>query len=158
MKRKVDNIAEYILYLWQVEDYLRAFPNEAGGSEELEAILVMMREEGIMDSGHLQLAKNALEEMEDLHQEIIRQEVTYCTAFKRLQPSLITYKAMTATPGMTDIEACFVFLYNIHLMRLQRKEIGQAMRRVQEEISSILRYLSKTYRANYWSDENERTV
>ena len=29
MKSKKDNIAEYILYLWQMEDYLRAFPQNA---------------------------------------------------------------------------------------------------------------------------------
>ncbi|MCQ2330540.1 MAG: DUF4924 family protein, partial [Paludibacteraceae bacterium] len=29
MKSKKDNIAEYILYLWQLEDYLRAFPEQA---------------------------------------------------------------------------------------------------------------------------------
>ena len=29
MKSKHENIAEYILYLWQIEDYLRAFPYRA---------------------------------------------------------------------------------------------------------------------------------
>ena len=29
MKSKKENIAEYILYLWQIEDYLRAFPAQA---------------------------------------------------------------------------------------------------------------------------------
>lgn len=29
MKNKRDNIAEYILWIWQLEDYLRAFPDAA---------------------------------------------------------------------------------------------------------------------------------
>ena len=38
MKNKHDNIAEYILYLWQLEDYLRAFPEQAYQSKELMEI------------------------------------------------------------------------------------------------------------------------
>jgi hypothetical protein len=35
MRSKKDNIAEYILYLWQMEYFLRAFPDQAEGNEEL---------------------------------------------------------------------------------------------------------------------------
>ena len=31
---KKNNIAEYILYLWQIEDYLRAFPQQADVNQE----------------------------------------------------------------------------------------------------------------------------
>ena len=64
MKTKRDNIAEYILYLWQMEDYLRAFPEQADATQELHELNEMMHREGITDSGHLQLAQNALEELE----------------------------------------------------------------------------------------------
>ena len=74
MKSKRENIAEYILYLWQIEDYLRAFPEQANSSTELMEISDMMHQEGIMDGGHLQLAQNALGEMEDLHDELLATE------------------------------------------------------------------------------------
>ena len=56
---KKNNIAEYILYLWQIEDYLRAFPQQAESNQELQDLLNMMRQENIMEHGHLQLAQNA---------------------------------------------------------------------------------------------------
>ena len=36
---KKNNIAEYILYLWQIEDYLRAFPQQAEANQELAEML-----------------------------------------------------------------------------------------------------------------------
>ena len=60
MRSKKDNIAEYILYLWQMEDYLRAFPQHAEATEELHELTEMMHREGIMDGGHFAIANNAL--------------------------------------------------------------------------------------------------
>ena len=62
---KKNNIAEYILYLWQIEDYLRAFPEQAEANQELQDLNNMMHQENIMEGGHLQLAQNALTELED---------------------------------------------------------------------------------------------
>ena len=71
MKSKKNNIAEYILYLWQMEDYLRAFPQNADATPELHELNEMMHREGIMEGGHLALAQNALAEMEDLHTQLL---------------------------------------------------------------------------------------
>ena len=149
IKSKTENIAEYILYLWQMEDYLRAFPSMADGNEELENYLTMMHDEGIMENGHLQLAINAIEELEDLHQEIIRQEETYKNAFKKLQPALISYRILIDKPAISDIETCLTFMYNILLLRLQNKTISNETKMTQEAITGILKYLSETYFSNF---------
>ena len=49
MKSKKENIAEYILYLWQMEDYLRAFPQQANAAQELHDLNEMMHREGITE-------------------------------------------------------------------------------------------------------------
>ena len=48
---KKNNIAEYILYLWQIEDYLRAFPQQADVNQELHDLNEMMHQENILESG-----------------------------------------------------------------------------------------------------------
>ena len=108
---KKNNIAEYILYLWQIEDYLRAFPQQAETNQELQDLSQMMHQENIMEGGHLQLAKNALDELEDLHNDLLDQEATYRAAIIQLTPSLNLLKAKTDRPTMSDIEACLVLLY-----------------------------------------------
>ena len=124
MKSKKENIAEYILYLWQLEDYLRAFPEQAQQSTELMEILDMMHQEGIMQGGHLQLAKNALSELEDLHDELMDSEAPYRAVILHIEPSLNVLKSKTDRPTMSDVEACLVLLYQVMMLRLQKQEIS----------------------------------
>lgn len=147
MKSKNDNIAEYILYLWQLEDYLRAFPEQADATEELHELNEMMHREGIMDGGHLQLAQNALAEMEDLHRALLEEDAMYRAALIRLTPQLNLLKAKTDRPTMSDIEACLVLLYQIMLLRLQKREITPQTADVQQQATQVLQFLSKTYKS-----------
>lgn len=145
MRSKKDNIAEYILYLWQMEDYLRAFPENADATEELHELNEMMHREGIMDGGHLALAKNALTELIELHTSLLDEDALYRAAIIRLQPSLNLLKAKTDRPTMSDIEACLLLLYQIMLLKLQKKEITPETASVQQQATQVLQFLSKCY-------------
>ena len=153
MKSKKENIAEYILWLWQMEDYLRAFPEQAEATQELHELNEMMHREGIIEGGHLQLAQNALAELEDLNDQLLDEEATYRAAIIRLQPSLNLLKAQTDRPTMSDLEACFVRLYQIMMLRLQKREISPETADVQQKATQLLQYLSKTYKAQKDADE-----
>ncbi len=148
MKSKKENIAEYILYLWQLEDYLRAFPEQANSNTELMEILEMMHMEGILGGGHLQLAQNALRELEDLHDELVDTEAPYRAVMLHLQPSLNVLKSKTFRPEMSDVEACLTLLYQVMLLRLQQKEISPETEVVVKDATQLLRFLSKTYYDN----------
>jgi hypothetical protein len=145
MRSKKDNIAEYILYLWQMEDYLRAFPQNAEATPELHDLNEMMHREGIVEGGHLALANNALSELEDLHTTLLNDDAMYRAALIRLQPSLNLLKAKTDRPTMSDIEACLVLLYQIMMLRLQKKEITPETASVQQQATQVLTFLSRTY-------------
>jgi hypothetical protein len=148
MKSKKDNIAEYILYLWQMEDYLRAFPQASEATPELHELNEMMHREGVVEKGHLQLAANALEEMEELHAQLSDEDALYRAAIIRLRPSLNLLKAKTDRPTMSDIEACLTLLYQIMLLRLQKREISPETASVQQQATRLLQFLSRTYRDN----------
>ena len=148
MRNKKDNIAEYILYLWQMEDYLRAFPEQAGATKELSELNEMMHREGIVEGGHLQLAQNALDELENLHADLLNEDAMYRAAIIRLTPQLNLLKAKTDRPTMSDIEACLVLLYQIMLLRLQKKEISPETASVQQQATQVLQFLSRSYYAN----------
>ena len=148
MKSKKENIDEYILYLWQIEDYLRAFPEQANSNTELMELMEMMHMEGIVGGGHLQLAQNALRELEDLHDELVETEAPYRAVMIHLQPTLNVFKSKTNRPEMSDVEACLVLLYQVMLLRLQKKEISAETEVVVKDATQLLRFLSKTYYDN----------
>ena len=160
MKNKRENIAEYILYLWQLEDYLRAFPEMADSNEELSDILRMMHADDVMDGGHIQLAQIALKELEQLSDDILAQEATYRAAMIRITPALNMLKARTDRPAMSNIEACLVLLYQIMMLRLQKRPISAETAEVQQQATSMLQYLSKTYykQAELTDDDDEATL
>lgn len=160
MKNKRENIAEYILYLWQLEDYLRAFPEMADSNEELNDILRMMHADDVMDGGHIQLAQIALKELEQLSDDILAQEATYRAAMIRITPALNLLKARTDRPAMSNIEACLVLLYQIMMLRLQKRPISAETAEVQQQATSMLQYLSKTYykQAELTDDDDEATL
>ena len=79
------SISEYLLYMWHVEDLIRALNADmelidqhvvegyqAEGSQRkqiydwYESLVDMMREEGVLKNGHVQLVKNTLDELEEL--------------------------------------------------------------------------------------------
>ncbi|MBR6117709.1 MAG: DUF4924 family protein [Paludibacteraceae bacterium] len=148
MRSKQENIAEYILYLWQIEDYLRAFPQHAEATPELHELNEMMHREGIVEGGHLALANNALSELEALHAALLDEDAMYRAAIIRLTPQLNLLKAKTDRPTMSDIEACLILLYQIMLLRLQKKEISAETAAVQQQATQVLQFLSKTYYDN----------
>ena len=148
MRSKKDNIAEYILWLWQMEDYLRAFPEEAERTQELHELHEMMHREGIADAGHTNLAKIALGEMEELHSQQMETDAVYRAAIMRIHPSLNLLKAKTDNPAMSDLEACFTLLYQIMLLHLQKKPVSPETASVQQQATQVLQFLSKSYRNN----------
>lgn len=145
MKSKKDNIAEYILYLWQLEDYLRAFPEQAMSETSLMEIYDMMHQEGIMDGGHLQLAQNALAEMEELHNELVDTEAPYRAVIMHLEPRLNILKAKTNNPLMSDVEACLTLLYQVMMLRLKKQPISPETDEVVKDATQLMRFLSKAY-------------
>ena len=89
-KRK-ENIAEYLLYMWQIEDLIRAngldldkiteniidkydlSPDQRKELKEwYESLIDMMRRENVVKSGHLQLNKNIIIQLNELHHELLK--------------------------------------------------------------------------------------
>jgi hypothetical protein len=136
-----------------MEDYLRAFPQNADATQELHELSEMMHREGVVESGHVALANNALGEVEDLHTQLLNEDALYRAAIIRLRPSLNLLKAKTDRPTMSDIEACFTLLYQIMLLRLQKREISPETTSVQTQATQLLQFLSKVYLSGYRDTE-----
>lgn len=158
-KRK-ENIAEYLLYMWQIEDLIRANnldidkirssiidlydlpPEKKKEMEEwYESLIDMMRREGVEKNGHLQLNKNVIIQLGDLHRQLMADPkfVDYQSAFYHTLPYIVELRARQGDDKLGEIETCFAALYGTLLMRLQGKEI---LKETSAAISGITRFLS----------------
>jgi hypothetical protein len=148
MISKKDNIAEYILQTWQMEDLVRAFLNDEALEQNayLRDLKDMMRAEGVLERGHVQLAQIAVSEMDELHSRLYDEEATYRAAWLQLLPSINILKAKTDDPTQSDMQMCLTFLYEIMLLRLQKKPISPETTAVPERVSRLLSVLAATYK------------
>ncbi|MEN9919042.1 MAG: hypothetical protein RL662_1478 [Bacteroidota bacterium] len=166
-QKKDENIAEYLLYMWQVEDILRAnkldeelikqniidkFDQpQAVKLEMLDwygGLIDMMKLEGITESGHLQINKNVISELTDLHLRLLKspQQPEYIGGYYKTLPFIVELRAKAEDKTIPELETCFSALYGFLLLRLQQKEISGETQSAISQISTFLRMLSVKYR------------
>lgn len=164
-KRK-SNIAEYILYMWQIEDIIRAngldidkirenviskfnlsSPQKLEMEEWYESLIDMMRREGVAESGHLQINKNILNQLVQLHQALLADPEfpDYTAEFYRTLPYIVELRGKAGENKTGEIETCFTALYGMLLMRLQRKELSEATTEAVGQISRFIALLAKDF-------------
>lgn len=164
---KEKNIAEYLIYMWQVEDLIRAngceldnvreniisrYPEEE--RPELEEwygnLIEMMRAEGVKEKGHLQINRNVIINLTELHGELLASPKYpyYSAAYFKALPFIVELRQKSGKKEEPELETCFEALYGVLLLRLQKKEITPGTAKAIEAISNFISLL-----ANYYEKE-----
>ena len=180
-KRK-ENIAEYLLYMWQIEDLIRAygldidkireniidrFPDLTEAqrremTEWYESHIEMMRSEGVEKSGHLQLNRNVLSSLVELHQALLKDPkyADYSAEFYKTLPAIVELRAKAGEAKSGEIETCFNALYGMLLMRLQQKtitpETQDAIRQISKFIALLSHYFKLNEEGKLFDEENKK--
>ena len=172
------NIAEYLLYMWQVEDLLRAYDCSLGRirreyidrfdytdeqKEEMADwygdLIRMMNQEGCRLSGHLQINKIVMQQLEELNAELLdgTDHPFYTSEYYKVLPYIVELRrrGRTKEEGGSDegetkeeseIETCFNALYGMMMLRLQKKEVSPDTQHAIKEITTFLGMLSDYYK------------
>lgn len=165
-KKRKENIAEYILYMWQIEDIIRAnkldielirknvidkFNVSDDERRQLvewyESLIDMMRREGVTEKGHLQINKNILNQLVQLHQALLADPSfpEYTAEFYRTLPFIVELRGKAGENQTGEIETCFTALYGMLLMRLQQKNPSEATLKAMQQISRFIALLAKDF-------------
>lgn len=165
-KKRKENIAEYILYMWQVEDLIRAYhldielirenvidrsgltdAQKTELTQWYESLIDMMRREGVAEKGHLQMNKNILNQLVQLHQTLLADPEfpEYTAEFYRTLPFIVELRSKAGDDKVGEIETCFTALYGMLMMRLQKKEIGPDTEAAMKQISRFIALLAKDF-------------
>ena len=140
---KEKNIAEYLIYMWQVEDLIRAngcdldrveqniiarYPEEDRPvlREWYGNLITMMREENVLEQGHLQINKNIIINLTDLHNVLLASPKFpfYNAAYFKALPFIVELRSKSGKKEEPELETCFEALYGVMLLRLQKKELS----------------------------------
>lgn len=173
-KLKEKNIAEYLIYMWQIEDLIRAnncdidkltdnvisgFNLNETEKENLvewyDNLINMMHAEGVNEKGHLQINKNVISELEELHGNLLAttQFPFYHAAYYKALPFIVELRQKNGRKEESEIETCFEAMYGVLLLRLQKKNITEE---TQKAINAISNFLSML--ANYYDKDSKNEI
>jgi hypothetical protein len=165
-KRK-ENIAEYILYMWQIEDIIRAYQldieqiekNIISGFNQDEKILHEIREwydnlirimknENIEKAGHCQFLTNLVNDMNELHLALLNDpaESMYQEIYKAAQPNIIELQHRSKYSFDHEIDTCLHGLYGLLLLKLQKREITSHTLEAFSVITKMMATLAAAYK------------
>ncbi|MBR5061131.1 MAG: DUF4924 family protein [Prevotella sp.] len=159
------SIAEYILYMWQVEDLIRVygcsltrikreyidqFEYDEQQKEDMVDwygnLVTMMNQEGKREKGHLQINKIILQDMAELHVRILESSKFpfYRAEYYKVLPFIVELRNK-GDKELNEIETCLEALYGTMLLRLQKKEISPETLHAIKEITTFIGMLSDYY-------------
>ena len=159
------SIAEYLLYMWQIEDIIRAYGCSLPvikknyvdrfefTPEQREVELDwcgnmnrMMNEEGKREGGHLNINKVILKDVIDLHGMLLQSTKfpIYNAEYYKVLPFIVELR-QRGDKDLNEIETCLDALYGVMMLRLQKKEITPETERAIKEITVFIGLLSDYY-------------
>ncbi len=164
-KRK-ENIAEYILYLYQVEDLIRAFQldmdviknqlvSRYDAGEEIKKeiadwyknLVLMMEKEDIKEAGHLQFLNNLINELNEFHLKLLETETDklYVSVFQAVA-GLVTELKQKNPAAINDVQVAIDGVYGYLLLKIQNKAITNETKNAVMRLSQWLSHLSKLFK------------
>lgn len=159
------NIAEYLLYMWQIEDLIRAYgcslarinkeyisKFEYTDDQKEEMIdwygnlIKMMNLEGKRESGHLQINAIIIQELNELHNNLLQSTKFpfYNAEYYKVLPFIVELRNK-GDKDINEIETCMNALYGTMMLRLQNKTISPDTEHAIKEISTFIGMLNDYY-------------
>jgi hypothetical protein len=159
------SIAEYLLYMWQIEDLIRAYGcslsrirneyiNKFDYSDEQKDemtdwygnLVKMMNQEGCREKGHLQINRIIMQDLIELHTQLLQSTKFpfYNSEYYKVLPFIVELRHKGENE-INEIETCFNALYGTMMLRLQKKEISPDTNHAITEITTFIGMLSDYY-------------
>jgi len=167
--KKENNIAEYVIYIWQLEDLLRAnqlnielverniISNFQQSEETLAEIrswyanfIAIMNSERIEKSGHAQFIRNTVNDLYQFHLDLLKTstENEYRELYKIAAPDISEFQKKGKHFYDNEIETMFSALYSVLLMNLQKRKISEGTQIAISNFSKLLSLLAFKYHKN----------
>ena len=165
-QKKQENPAEYVLYMWQLEDMIRACRFNMDTIEEklingyqvndvqkkeiyswYEGLIGQMHDEKITENGHLQFLINQVNDLQEFHLYLMNdeKETSYHEFYRIAAPNIRLFREKSKEPSAHDVQICLNALYSLLMLRLQKKEISKDTENAMNSFSNLLGLLSQKY-------------
>lgn len=165
-QKRQENVSEYILYMFQIEDIIRAlngddeaiekyvlqnYQNAQGSTQTIIDWYISLKNEmvrnNLMTSGHLPMIQDLLVRLNSIHQQLLKMPVQsiYSTLYYKTLPAIIQLRSLSNDTKQNEIETCFVGIYGYLSLRMQGKEVSAETLESIKQISTFLAILADRF-------------
>jgi len=165
-QKRTENIAEYILYMYQITDIIRAndldlkkiqsnIIAETADDDDYDAytkwyknLIEDMKTQKIQKKGILTDLTELQMELFYLHNTLLNvlKDKTYEEYFKKAEDSIKEFQKKSGAPTLNLIDTCFNALYFNLLMNLKGMEISEGTKEAFDSIRLLVAYLVKEHK------------
>ncbi len=164
-KKKKENIAEYVIHLYQTESLLRAYEMDveelaknvvdilpSTDEEKLalrkwyQGLAVAMKEEGILDQGHLKIAQDVVEELDVLYARLEKEDEAFQSVLEAAAPHITEYMNLSNGSIKSRSQVCLNGVFGLLLARMNGKQVDEEILESLNHFGNVLSYLSYHYR------------
>lgn len=159
------SVVEYLLYMWQMEDLIRAYgcsltrirreyidrfdyTDQQKDEEEdwFGDLIRMMNQEGKREKGHLAINEVLLQDLGDLHVRLLQSTrfPYYSAEYYRVLPFIVELR-QKGDKEIGEVETCLNALYGVMLLRIRQKPISPETAHAIKAITTFLGMLSDYY-------------
>ncbi|MCK4992493.1 MAG: DUF4924 family protein [Bacteroidales bacterium] len=164
-KRK-ENIAEYLLYMYQVEDMIRAnkldldsieatlisqfeVPYEVKREmrEWYKMLITMMHDEQKEGTGHLNLLETTAGQLSEMHHQLLNQGIdnSYKETYSKAKPHIEALRMRSGHSKESDIQVALNGLYGLLILKLKKTLITEETTKAFAAIRELVAELSSRY-------------
>ena len=134
--------------LHRFEGWDRPILTDSGGYQVFSlAQIRKMKEEGVQESGHVQVVKNTLQLMTERHQELLQdpKQPFYSAAYYKALPYIVELRSKGSGKEKNEIENCVDALYGATVLKMQGRELTDQKLRKQCSMFNIQCSMNKTF-------------
>ena len=164
--KKKQNISEYIIYMYQMEDLIRSYQFNLDDirqyvishypiaeEEKIEVafwfddLIDQMKAENIEEKGHLKAVQAEVDALAKIHWDLLKTDSEYFNIYQKAKPYVIDF--VMAAEGKDlghEVQICLNGIYGLLLCRLTGKKVTNELQQSAEAFGSVLSYLGTVYR------------
>ena len=164
-KRK-ENIAEYLLYMYQVEDMIRANELDLDSIERTliskfdvpyevkrdmrewyKSLIAMMRDEQKEQTGHLNILENLADQLHEMHHQVLDQgiDTSYKEVYNKASVNIEALRMRSGQGKENDIQVALNGLYGLLILKLKKTPITDETMKAFDSIRELVAELSSRY-------------
>jgi len=166
-KRK-ENIVEYILYMYQIEDIIRSLNLELGLIESrvinnfdqtievkvrikewYAGLIKEMKANNLERSGHIPQLKSLVKELQELHTSLLTtfQDKEYQKLYNQAREELIMLVKRSGGAQLeNEIDVALNGMYGLLILKLKKEEISKSTMDAMKKVSKMLAHLAYQFK------------